>query len=441
MLADRTFVRHSGDLRLRLETLVRLRWLAILGQSAAVLIVALALDFTTPLTETAAIILGATVLNVALTLWPGLFGAFNARMSALVLAFDILQLSALLYLTGGLQNPFSVLFLAPVMISATVLPPRHTILLGLLVVIMASLLAVFHRPLPWIRGEVLAFPWLYIAGIWSAILLGAGFIGSYAWRVAEEARQMADALAATELVLAREQHLSAVDGLAAAAAHQLGTPLATIAVVAKEMDRMVKPWDPLKEDVVLLRQEATRCREILGKIASLGGEQDGPLGEMTIEQLIEELAAPQRDFGILISASAEGAAPSPRCPRNAGILYGLGNLIENAVDFAEKRVEITAHWSDRDVAITVADDGPGFPSDVLQRLGQPYLTTRRSRMREGEDRYHAGGGLGLGLFIAKTLLERSGGRITFGNRPGADGAEITIRWPREVFARRSLETG
>lgn len=437
MPAEQTLTRPSGDLRLRLETLVRLRWLAILGQSAAVLIVALAFDFATPLTETGAIILGATVLNVILSLRPRVFGAFNARMSALVLAFDILQLSALLYLTGGLQNPFSVLFLAPVLISATALPPRHTIMLGLLAVAMASLLAMVHRPLPWIRGEILEFPVLYTAGLWTAILLGAGFIGSYAWRVAEEGRQMADALAATELVLAREQHLSAVDGLAAAAAHQLGTPLATIAVVAKEMDRMVKPGDPLKEDVALLRQEAARCREILAKIASLGGEQDGPLGAMAIEQLIEELAAPQRDFGIVIVLSTDGAAPSPRCPRNPGILYGLGNLIENAVDFAIGRVEIAAHWTDREVAITIRDDGPGFPPDVLQRLGQPYLTTRRNRMREGEDRHHAGGGLGLGLFIAKTLLERSGGRLAFGNRPGLDGAEIVVRWPREVFTGRS----
>lgn len=433
-------MRPDGELRLRLETLVRLRWLAILGQSAAVLFVGLVLAFETPLTETAAVIFVATILNVILSVRPQLLGRFNARTSALVLAFDIVQLAALLYLTGGLQNPFSILFLAPVMISAAALPPRMTILLGLLAVAMASILAVFHRPLPWIPGHLLVFPGVYTAGIWTSILLGAAFIGVYAWRVAEESRQMADALAATELVLAREQHLSAVDGLAAAAAHQLGTPLATIAVVVKEMDRIVKEGDPLKEDIALLRQEAARCRDILAKIASLGGEEDGPLGEMTIEQLIEELAAPQRNFGIILDLSAKGPEPAPRCQRNHGVIYGIGNLIENAVDYAESRVGVAARWTDREVSITVSDDGPGFASDVVNRLGQPYLTTRGARMREGEDRNHAGGGLGLGLFIAKTLLERSGGKVSFGNRAGRNGAEISIRWPREVFTARGRTT-
>lgn len=431
------FFRPDSHLRLRLETLIRLRWLAILGQSVAVLFVALALDFETPLTETAAVILIATLLNVGLTLRAPALGPYPAHVSALVLAFDILQLTALLYLTGGLQNPFSVLFLAPVMVSAAALPPRMTIALGVLAVTMASFLALSHRPLPWMKGHLLVFPTIYTAGLWTSILLGLAFIGIYAWRVAEEARQMADALAATELVLAREQHLSAVDGLAAAAAHQLGTPLATIAVVAKEMDRLVEDDDPLKEDVALLRQETARCRDILAKIASLGGEQDGPLGELAIEHLIEELAAPHRNFGVAIVVGCTGPDPQPRSPRNHGLIYGIGNLIENAVDFARSTVHITARWNERDVVITVSDDGPGFPSDILQRLGQPYLTTRHNRMREGEDRNHAGGGLGLGLFIAKTLLERSGARVIFGNNSGSDGARIEILWPTEVFTGKT----
>ena len=436
MIETMGFFHHTGDLRLRLDTLVRLRWLAIVGQSAAVLFVALVLEFETPLTETAVVILLATLLNVALSvLWPATH-RFSAGTSALILAFDILQLSALLYLTGGLQNPFSVLFLAPVMISAAALPPRLTIALGLLAITMASVLTLNHRPLPWIKGHLLVFPTVYTAGIWTSILLGLGFIGIYAWRVAEEARQMADALSATELVLAREQHLTAVDGLAAAAAHQLGTPLATIAVVVKEMDRQVAAGDPLKEDIGLLRQETARCREILAKIASLGGEEDGPLGALDIAHLIEELAAPHRNFGVEIAVRCTGPEPQPRSPRNPGLIYGIGNLIENAVDFAETRVSVEASWSERDVTIRVLDDGPGFNPDVLHHLGRPYLTTRRNRIREGEDRNHAGGGLGLGLFIAKTLLERSGARISFSNMPGGGGARIDMTWPRSEFSAR-----
>ena len=430
----------SGDKRLRLDTLTRLRWLAIGGQSAAILFVAFVLRFPTPLTETAAVILVATVFNVAFSLrYPGTH-RFDSRTSALLLGFDVLQLSALLYLTGGLQNPFALLILAPVMISAATLDPRYTVALGLVAMLLASVLAIFHRPLPWAGGQDLQMPGAYVAGLWVAILLALAFLGTYAWRVADEARKLARALAATELVLEREQHLTALDGLAAAAAHELGTPLSTIAVVAKEMQRLVPERSPLREDVDLLRQESARCRDILGKLTSLGDDPNGPLGELDIGQLLEEVAAPHRNFGIVIDIRLNGPGPQPRLRRNAGVLYGIGNLVENAVDFARTRVTVTAVWTDSEVRVVIADDGAGFPPEILPKLGEPYQTTRGKEQAGHEaQRRHEGGGLGLGLFIANTLLERSGARVGWGNIAGHGGAEVRIVWKRSDFSRNSVK--
>jgi two-component system sensor histidine kinase RegB len=272
---------------------------------------------------------------------------------------------------------------------------------------------------------------LYGVAIWVAIAVGAAFITIYANRVAEEARLLAGALNATELVLAREQHLSQLDGLAAAAAHELGTPLATVALVVTEMTRQNPPAGVFADDLRLLNQEVGRCRAILGKLASLGKDGAGPLEELSLSHLLEEIAAPHRHFGVAIEINLDGAGPEPVCRRNPGMLYGLGNIAENAVDFAHNRVRVEASWSSETVKIVIADDGPGVAPHVLARMGEPYITTRGGAAGEEGDR---GGGLGLGLFIAKTLLERSGGamRIVNGLAP-ATGAQASVVWPRLAF--------
>jgi two-component system, sensor histidine kinase RegB len=276
----------------------------------------------------------------------------------------------------------------------------------------------------------LQLPLIYKAGIWIAIVLGAGFVAIYASRVAIEARKLADALAATELVITREQHLTQLDGLAAAAAHELGTPLATITLVVKELQRQLSAGHPLEEDLGLLAQEADRCRAILGKLASLGAGNEAILDEMSLGVLIEEVIIPQRDFGVRISVAEEGVGQEPVCRRNPGILYGLGNLIENAIDFADSEVQVVAKWSPTEVVIVISDDGPGFSPEVANRLGEPYVTTKSDRRAKIEE----GSGLGLGLFIAKTLLERSGATVKTENRPlPAKGAIASVTWVRNIF--------
>ena len=426
--------------RLRVDTLVKLRWLALLGQAIALIVTYFGLRFSLPLGPCLLVIAASAWLNIGLRLRFGRTERLEDAPAAAMLAYDILQLTALLYLTGGIENPFSMLFLAPIMISAVSLSGRITLILTLLMVGAVSALTFRHYPLPWYPGEQLQLPLIYDAGIWVAIVLGAGFIAIYASRVAVEARKLADALAATELVLAREQHLTQLDGLAAAAAHELGTPLATITLVVREMQKQLPVSDPTEEDLKVLSQEVGRCRAILGTLTSLGSDTGDILEEMSLGLLIEEAVSPQRDFGMRISISKNGEDPEPICRRNPGILYGLGNLIENAIDFAISDVWITTKWDAGRVIIVIEDDGPGFSPDVAGRVGEPYVTTKTDRRAKTEE----GSGLGLGLFIAKTLLERSGATVKAGNRaPPETGASIAISWERSVFERgtRGLRAG
>src|SRR6266545_3569331 len=266
----------------RLDTLIRLRWIAVFGQTAAVLVVNDGLDFELPMWACLGVIALYAWLNVALRLHFRGNQRLEHDRAAWLLAFDIAELAVLLFLTGGLQNPFAFLFLGPVLISATALPGRMTLLLAGFAFLCATALMFVHYPLPWASEDPLELPQLYMIGVWLALLLCIGYISVYAWQIIEESRQLADALAATEIVLTREQHLSQLDGLAAAAAHELATPLSTIAVVAKELERALGPDSPHAEDVHLLRGQTQRCREILAKLAELSTDTGQPFDRMKI---------------------------------------------------------------------------------------------------------------------------------------------------------------
>ncbi len=423
---------------LRLQTIVRLRWFAVLGQLLAVSIVQLGFGFEFPIGLCMLLIAASAWLNVYLRVrFPARY-RLGAPFATSLLAYDILQLVALLYLTGGIENPFVVLIVAPVTVSAATLPLRNTVLLGGLALVSTGLLIADHFPVPWFSTEILTLPTIYKLGQFAAVAGTMIFLALYVWRLSKESRQMSAALTATELVLAREQKLHALDGLAAAAAHELGTPLATIVLVASELQREVPPGTPLAEDVALLRGQAERCREILQKLTRQPSEQDPLHANLSVSQLLDEAAEPYRTSAVAIditSGPAEGfAGPAFKEPvgeRRPGLIYGMGNLIENAVDFAASRVEISARWDDRSLDVEVKDDGPGFQLEVLDTLGEPYVTTRRSGSGEaGKKR----AGLGLGFFIAKTLLERSGASLTLDNRqPPERGAVVRITWARDAF--------
>ena len=421
----------------RLDTILRLRWLAVLGQLAAIFVVVQGLEFDVEIAPCITIIGLSALLNLALQVAFNPMQRLEPAYAAALLALNITELAALLFFTGGLENPFSFLFLAPVLISATALPIRLTIALGALAVVFASVLVFFHLPLPWDSDEPLVLPPIYLFGVWLSIAVAIGVTSLYAFQVAEEARQLSDALAATELVLAREQHLTQLDGLAAAAAHELGTPLSTIFLISRELERTSQDGQ-IAGDLKTLREQAQRCRDILAKITQLSST-GAPFDLMPISTLIEEAVAPHRDFGVAIKVRiAVAATPEPVGTRNPAILYGVGNILENAVDFARQAVEVNAWWNKETVEIVISDDGPGIAPDLLKRIGEPYLSRRRS----ADEPQSEHSGLGLGVFIARTLLERTGAKVSFTNRVFPDhGAVVQITWPRSRFEANEAELG
>jgi two-component system sensor histidine kinase RegB len=412
----------------RLDTILRLRWLAALGQLAAIFVVAQGLEYDFPILPCIAIVGSSAMVNLVLQTSFNPMQRLEPIHAALLLALNIGELAGLLYLTGGLQNPFSFLFLGPVLIAATALPTRMTIALGIFAAGCAALLGHYHMPLPWDGEEALVLPQVYLLGVWLSILLAIGVTSLYTFQVTEEARKLADALSATELVLTREQHLTQLDGLAAAAAHELGTPLSTIFLISRELEKTVPETSPIAGDLKTLREQAHRCREILGKITQLSAT-GAPFDRMPLSTLIEETVAPHRDFGIEIKVRiAVAGVAEPVGIRNPAILYGVGNILENAVDFARAAVEVNARWNAEIVQIAISDDGPGIPPDLLRRIGEPYL----SRRRNADEGAHTG--LGLGVFIARTLLERTGAKVSFTNKVFPDhGAVVQINWPRSTF--------
>ncbi len=416
--------------RLRLNTLIGLRWLAVAGQTVAIVAGAFGFGLEFPILTCFGLVAVSALLNLALRWRFPVSTQLSERAATTVLAYDVIQLAGLLFLTGGVANPFAILFLAPVTIAATSLSlPRALGLLGLALV-CATVLARWSLPLPWIGGHNLILPSIYILGLWSALGVSAAFVTMYAYRVAAEARQTASALTATELVLARAQHLSQIDGLAAAAAHALGTPLATVALIVREMAAHPPPSEEFKDDLRLLEQSVDRCRSILGKLSAPSELTNEEMEISSPVELAEIAAAPHRLLGVSITVEGEGPEPAPTCPRNPGLLYGLGNLIENAVSFAEKAVVIRATWTKSMVRMVITDDGRGFPPNILARVGEPYLSQREGAVRSEM----AGGGLGLGLFIASSLLERSRATLQLANaEPPATGAIATVQWSRAAY--------
>jgi two-component system, sensor histidine kinase RegB len=414
----------SGPINLR--TLILIRWVAIAGQVSTILIVHYGLGFRLPLISALGVVASSAFLNLVLIVLRQWAARLGARDAALYLGYDVLQLAVLLYLTGGLQNPFSILILAPVTVAATILSRRAVIALSLLAVAAISVLALRHMPLPW-RDEPLVFPPELVLGIWIALVLATVFIGGYTWSIAQGARRLRDAMAATQLALAREQRVSAVGSLAAAAAHELGSPLATIAVVAKELVRELPDGSPHAEDAALLLSQSERCRRILAELAHQPEEDGGsPYTRLPISALVEAAAAPHRHQGIRLILATAGAATEdePLVRRSPEIMHGLNNLIQNAAQFAAHEVSITIFWDAGTVTVEIDDDGPGFPLHLLGRLGEPYLSTRAGVTDH----------MGLGIFIAQSLLERSGARLVFDNL-AEGGAHIAISW-----SRANLET-
>jgi len=418
----------GGSARIQLRTLALIRWVAIVGQAAALLVVHFGLEFELPILAALAMVAVSALFN-AMTAAGRPFGRLGEWEVAGYLAFDILQLTALLYLTGGLQNPFAFLLLAPVAVSATVLSLNSTIVLSGLALACITVLSIWHFPLPW-RGPAPNLPPTYILGVWTALAIGILFFAAYTWRVAEEARRLSEALTATQLVLAREQQLSAVGALAAAVAHELGSPLGTIAVTAREISLDLPENSPLTEDVELLLSETARCRDILAELAHNPARDNALFSSVPIGSVIESAATAYRSETVTMifeSSPLPGwpNSPEPRISSAPEIIHGIGNLVQNAVQFSRQCVDITTRWTDFLIEVSIEDDGPGFSPLVLERIGEPYRSVRPGTGEELENH------MGLGIFIAQTLLGHTGATVDFFNS-GA-GATVLVRWDRATL--------
>jgi two-component system, sensor histidine kinase RegB len=432
---------HSEWVRLR--TLINLRWLAIAGQSGAVLFASIQLDLVLDFGLSILAIGAAIVFNIASTLIYPKNKRLSERETMLTLLFDLSQLVFLLFLTGGLNNPFALLILVPVTISATALRLKSTIFLGILAIFLISVVANYNVPLRNQSGEILRMPYLFVSGFWISLIIGVVFLASYAWRITSETHSMSQALIATQMALSREQKLTDLGGVVAAAAHELGTPLATIMLVSSELLEELGDNPDLKEDAQLIRDQADRCRDILRDMGRTG-KDDMLVHHAPVTEVVREAAEPHQDRGKKISFRIMGRqsklTPQPLIHRHPEIVHGLRNLIQNAVDFSRANVWIDVMWTVDTITVIVADDGPGYPADLIGRIGDPFV--RKRRMDKAKSRRPGYEGMGLGLFIAKTLLERSCAEITFANGsdpflhleeiPQRSGAIVEVIWPRDL---------
>ncbi|HHB81379.1 MAG TPA: ActS/PrrB/RegB family redox-sensitive histidine kinase, partial [Aliiroseovarius sp.] len=389
-----------------------------------------------------AAVIGLSVLaNVVFTfIYPQNKRLSEAEVTAM-LAFDTVQLAALLFLSGGLNNPFAVLIVAPVTVAATALSLRATILVAIVAFASTTIVAIWHLPLLNSAALEIVTPEIFAFGFWVAILITIVFLGLYAHRITAEMRSMSQALLATQMALAREQKLTDLSGVVAAAAHELGTPLATITLVASEMMDELDACPLQKEDAELIREQADRCRDILRSMGKTG-KDDMMLRQAPLSSVVEDAAEPHLERGkkvqIGMGDPEKQAADQPIILRHPEIVHGLRNLIQNAVDFASTSVWVDLCWTERTITVRITDDGPGYSPNVIGSIGEPFVGRRRqTRKDDSRPEYE---GMGLGLFIAKTLLERTGADLSFTNatepytgtpRPGMrSGAVAVVVWPR-----------
>ncbi len=416
-----TLFRLGENLNLDRKTLIILRWIAIVGQFTAINLVYFYLKLDFPILAAYLIILLGFITN--------LFLQFKIKSiqikdfyASIFLAYDLIQLSILLYLTGGISNPFSILMIIPAIVSSTFLSMGTTIILGILTMIFLFLLTIFHFPLPGIHDSATTFPKLYLTGYFLAIIVGLVFLSYFGIRFSGESKRRSDAVSKLQQVIAKEYELESLGGQAAAAAHSLGTPLATISVVATELKKELGNNKEFSKDIDLLVSQTKRCGEILKKISRKQIKEDEFFNKTKLEDLLDEIlisfkTTSSKDI-ILLSKDNKNDYNFQRTPE---LIYGLRNFIGNAVKFSKTRVEIVLISDDHNIQIKINDDGPGFPEDIIEILGEPYIKSKSNQVSSNS-------GTGLGTFLGKTLLERQSANLHFTKDTKLKGASVIISW-------------
>ena len=421
-----TLFRTKENLNLDKNTLTILRYIAIFGQFIAVNIVFFYLNLSFPIVESYLVIFLGFLTN--------LFLQFRVKVNQLkdtyasfFLLYDLMQLSILLYFTGGILNPFSILLIIPAIVSSTFLSMGTTIILGVLTSFMLFILTYLHLPLPGMDTNIFNVPNFYKLGILLSILIGLVFLSYFGIRFSGESKKRSEALNKLQEVIAKEYELESLGGQAAAAAHSLGTPLATISVVAKELKKEIGDNKEISKDIDLLISQIKRCSEILKKISKKQIEEDSFLSLIKLEDLIEEIINSFKETSSKqIDLNVEGDKNKIDIHRTPEIIYGLRNFLGNAVKFSRSKVKIILKSDEKKIEIKINDDGPGIPEDIIEKIGEPYIKSKSKELSSNS-------GLGLGTFLGKTLLERKNAKLIFKKNDELGGASVLISWRPEDF--------
>ncbi len=421
-----TLFRKKENLNLDKSTLTILRYIAIFGQFLAINIVYFYLGLTFPIGLSYIIILVGLLTNLYLQ-----FGIKINQLkdfyAATFLGYDLIQLSLLLYLTGGIFNPFCLLLIIPAIVSSTFLSMGTTIILGFITTLLLLLISFFYLPLPGVDMNLLHFPDFYKIGIMISVFIGLIFLSYFGIRFAGETKKRSEALNKLQEVISKEYELESLGGQAAAAAHSLGTPLATISVVAKELKKEIGSNKEISKDIDLLISQTKRCSEILKQISKKQIEEDIFLSSVKFEDLLDEIInsfkeTSSKEINLLIDKDKNKIA----IHRTPEIIYGLRNFIGNAVKFSKSKVEINLTSNQNLIEIKIKDDGPGIPEDIIKKIGEPYIKSKSKELSSNS-------GLGLGTFLGKTLLERQNAKLLFRRNGDLGGALVIITWDPKSF--------
>ena len=411
----------KDNIQLDKRTLVILRWIAIIGQYLTISIVYFILKFELPFFYCSIIIFIGILTNFYLQ-FKFNKNQLNNFTSTFFLFYDLIQLSILLYLTGGVTNPFTILLIVPAIVSSTFLTLRSTINLSVITIIILIILTINHLPLPH-SGELhFHVPDTYLYAVPIAIIIGLIFLTYFGVRFGIESRKRTEALNKLELILAKEHELESIGLQAAAAAHSLGTPLSTITVIARELEKEIGNNPKYSKDIDLLLSQTKRCSDILKNLSKDQLKEDSFLSDIKIEELLSEIVRSYTEISEKkLSLLVEKNKLNPQIERTLEITYGLRNFIGNAVKYSNSFVDITLESNNKITEVKVCDDGPGFSEDILNVLGEPYIRSKNKIISSKS-------GLGLGTFIGKTLLERMKANVNFDKCPKTNGAMVTIKW-------------
>jgi len=416
-----TLFRLEENLHLDKKTLVNLRWIAIVGQLITINFVYYYFKLELPLIEAHIVILLGLITNLILQ-FKIKANQLKDLYSTYFLIYDLLQLTFLLYLTGGFSNPFSLLMIVPSIVSSTFLSMGTTIILGTITIISLFFLTKYHEILPGLDVYSFTFPEYYLEGLFISIVIGLIFLSYFGIRFSGETKKRSVALDKLQQVMAKEYELDSLDGQAAAAAHSLGTPLATISVVAKELKKEIGDKSKHSKDLDLLISQSKRCSNILKKISKKEISDDQFIKLIKVESLLEEIIISFEETSdkkiTLLENEDKNKINIKRSPE---IVFGLRNFIGNAIKFADREVRIKLISDEQNLVLIVNDDGPGFAEDIIKLIGEPYLKSS-SKQISGK------AGLGLGIFLGKTLLERKNAQLTFFNKEDLKGATVKIAW-------------